>query len=331
MSINNRLINAGGGAPQPEGTGSLLWGSSNGFYISVDDGLTWTQDGIVGLPNNNNFVTRSTDWNGTVFCTSVGGTNESFIYTSPDGYNWTQTATIARQDDSGMAVDPVTRAFIYAAGIYASGYGIFESLDNGVTWTPKGSGGAYYTFSKVAQRNGYGVASGRTGNWLRTAQANNYGNQTTYTYYNSSVYYQNNSWVANRYGGYDGVARTTGTSPGRFLTWPQVQSAANYVHGAYNIFGNGVSEMVTTWYTGQNSGQYNFITSTDNGASWSKTTVAVPLIPYEYHNGKFIVRWDSGATQRIYSWTPATGLVFIANAPVNFRIMASNKRAFSAN
>jgi hypothetical protein len=297
--LNKRLINTGGGGNQPEGTGIMLMQLNGTMNISIDDGVTWTQN-AVGLPSS--YSGGLIAWNGTNFAffqQGVSGSKLGYVWVSPDGYNWTQTATLPYEDGGSMSVDKGNYNFVLGVNNYnAGGPAVYESADNGYTWTKIGSSGiGPDTAGFAAQYNGYGAIGGRTENWLRTSSAGNYiysgGSQSS----GAPTLWQNGRWFSAWVKQYppQGAQVSTSSTPGRHTTWPfvtisgQPSTYRGYMNSHTLFQGDGVSKVIGNW-KGFSASDPSYIYYTDNNGDsfqvW-KSSGGDVMYPRGYHNGYF--------------------------------------------
>lgn len=93
-------------------------------YKSTDDGDTWIRCRNAGLPAGLSFIKSLVASGNHV----VAGTDEGIYYSSNDGENWFPTNVLNLSVPSLAA----SGGFVYAA--VPSGFGVYRSSDNGVTW-----------------------------------------------------------------------------------------------------------------------------------------------------------------------------------------------------
>lgn len=98
------------------------WG--NGIFVSTDNGESWTQSGIPGTHVRGLAVNSSNE---------VYATGDFSEVWKLNGSNWEQVGMIAEYPTEpwGLAIDPGNSSHLYAA----TRYGLFESTDEGVSWT----------------------------------------------------------------------------------------------------------------------------------------------------------------------------------------------------
>lgn len=282
MAFGNRLINVGG-LPQPEGTGALVSTSDVGMVISVDDGLTWTQDGIVHtFPQNPSYVS----WTGSTFVCNAGNT----LHYSPDGYNWTQTITVSGPNVAGITSNGSTTL----VGNFTSGTFMYmhKSTDGGVTWT-----------SVFGGNNNVGVNSMQPGGISNTGYsvwgANIPGsvtspspNTTWGKNYNSSGsncaigWSPSGVWIAtsSRDGGF---RYSTSATPGYTSGWSSVGGIANPLAAYFDKIVSNVNGQTVLFRTTAANKVYR---STNGGTAFSPVSyfTSFPSSQFAFHNGKFI-------------------------------------------
>ena len=107
-----------------------LWaGAEDGIYRSTDSGVTWTP--VHASSSSVLSVFRSAVANRT-----FAGTRGELLASNADGSSWTAVhGGLPDTDWFSFAEDPAGGA-IYAGGLA----GVYESFDDGATWTPAASG-----------------------------------------------------------------------------------------------------------------------------------------------------------------------------------------------
>ena len=286
MSINNRLINTGGLPPQPPGTGALVSTSDVGLVISVDDGLTWSQEGIVS-----NFATNPQEvvWTGSAFVACA----DNKIHHSVDGYNWTE---VYSQNGSIYVALASNGSITYAASAYNDGYSQFlyinKSTDGGLTWTQKysnniginggGRGGGISPsgYCHFGFNNGQAYSSNGGETWTAGTTSNG---RTPF------FGWSNNFWTgySRREGG---IYYSTSATPGTVNNWSLLGGYGSpLTTSGDRIVGNG-STITLFRLTGTGLVQR----STGSASSWSAVShfTSYPSSQFVYHNGKFIVYYN---------------------------------------
>lgn len=149
--------------------------TDNGFYKSVDDGVSWTRilEQIFSLaiaPNNNQIIfaatntglKKSTDGGLTWVLSSNGllnvfiyaleidrtnsqviyaGTNKGVFKSSNGGSNWISASNgIPISSFKVLVIDPTNSQIIYAGADSGDGGGLYKSTDSGNSWTVASSG-----------------------------------------------------------------------------------------------------------------------------------------------------------------------------------------------
>lgn len=297
--FNSKMIGANSaGAPQPPGTGALLITGANGMYISVDDGLTWSNNAFTGIDPTNGF-NKEVVWNGSAFVAFQTGGK---LFTSPDGYNWTETYSNGSYPDIlGMSVDQVSGEIIAIPYKYNVSYVMLRSLDNGNTWTVQGgpwSSSSYGAYVQgVAVHNGYAVVSGRTGNWRRSGVNNSWGWTNTSLGTQGYPVYNNGVWSCVEGADYTKIFSSTSATPGYIKDWTQSGGSGLYLQGVNKTAIDGVDKNV---FYAQVSGKFRLYLSYDKGlnfsvAGWNTSTYSA----VGYHNGKFYFNRDN----ELWTWT----------------------------
>ena len=317
MSINNRLINTGGLPPQPPGTGALVSTSDVGLVISVDDGLTWSQDAII-----HNFATNPQEvvWTGNSF---VACANNK-IHRSVDGYNWTEVYT---QGGSFYVALASNGSITYAASGYDDGASkvlkIYKSTDGGLTWTQKHS-------------SNNGINGGGRGGGISPSGYCHFGynNGQAYSSDGGETWTSGNTsngrtpffgWSNNFWAGYSrregGLYYSTSATPGTVNNWSLDPGYGSpLTTSGDRIVGNGGS--ITLWRTSAAGSVYR---SSGSASSWQNVSFfsSQPTSQFVYHNGYFmvyyngnIIRSSNGSTGWTTVSTP-TGYTFYRMASIS--------------
>lgn len=310
-----------GGVPQPPGTGAFLTTGANGMYISVDDGLTWSNDAFTGIDPTNGFD-LDVIWTGSTFVTFQRG---GYIWTSPDGYNWTNTAYYPDYDAIlGMSYDPVNNETLLAPYKYNVGYAFIRSFDNGDTWSTQASwsSSSYGQYIQgVANYNGYAVVSGRTGQWRRSGLNNNWNWTSTSLGVEAYPIYNNGTWSAVENKDYLKYYHTTLAPPSYISTWTQVNGGGSLMTEVTKPAKNDIDTNVFTAVI--NSSRRLYI-SYDKGVNWTVGSFSLGnYTSVGYHNGKFYYTRNG----ELWAWAiPPFG----TNAKVsNLSIQTSNFASMS--
>lgn len=310
--FNSKMIGANSaGAAQPPGTGALLYTSgasdgTGGLWISVDDGVTWSQNAFTGID-----ATDNTKWNnlirwfGSYFVMRESGTRN--FYSSPDGYNWSYAFTITPPYLNGPGVDINATSFVDFYADQATGYGyltcffhnqyysnetrmyIYKTTDNGASFSLnsnyKYNGTTAYPMGSSVW-NGYFYIGNRSGSFV----SNDGGSTWTY-YYDSTIRAVNpKPWAQD--GTFSTLGprfetgyATTSTQPiPNYSTWTRVTGI--YTPGTstfYFLKGDGISKV--SGVCGDNSA---FLYSNNDGQSYSLMQYLSKGQNVGYHNGYFI-------------------------------------------
>lgn len=200
--FNSKMIgtNSAGGN-QPEGTGAMVVTCSSsvvgegGLWISVDDGVTWSQDAFTGIddPTDNAAWGNWVKWMGSYF--ALRNNTTKAIYISPDGYNWTESFTPAGDSINSMALDQVTGDAFISSYIWRGNNYLYRSTDGGATWSgwDVTDVSLYNNFDDMKVYNGKWMASQRFGH----AWSNDNGQSWTFRNsmgYNQKFIAQNGRW-----------------------------------------------------------------------------------------------------------------------------------------
>ena len=138
--------------------GMNYYDSQGGIFRSEDGGNTWTN--IFELPANIYEIVKLN--NGRILAASYGQ-----IYFSDDnGVNWNSTSSgLVQATISDIALNPENEIFITTLG-----YGIYKSVDNGLTWITKM--GAGWDFSCLKISSDGKIYAATQGNWLYESDDN---------------------------------------------------------------------------------------------------------------------------------------------------------------
>ena len=138
--------------------GMNYYDSQGGIFRSEDGGNTWTN--IFELPANIYEIVKLN--NGRILAASYGQ-----IYFSDDnGVNWNSTSSgLVQATISDIALNQENEIFITTLG-----YGIYKSVDNGLTWITKM--GAGWDFSCLKISSDGKIYAATQGNWLYESDDN---------------------------------------------------------------------------------------------------------------------------------------------------------------
>ena len=138
--------------------GMNYYDSQGGIFRSEDGGNTWTN--IFELPANIYEIVKLN--NGRILAASYGQ-----IYFSDDnGVNWNSTSSgLVQATISDIALNQENEIFITTLG-----YGIYKSIDNGLTWITKM--GAGWDFSCLKISSDGKIYAATQGNWLYESDDN---------------------------------------------------------------------------------------------------------------------------------------------------------------
>jgi hypothetical protein len=161
----------------PNGAGGSLWSSN--------DGATWTQRSTAHAFNK-------VKWLGGQFIAAASsGTTAGYIYTSPDGINWTLQYSIANAPMTDIAYSGST----YVASATGTTNKLFTSPD-GVTWTPRMTSALA---QMVAVEYGNGVFMAIEYSSGPGSQVSSDGVTWTSAGINTSVFYSSLDWDTDRF------------------------------------------------------------------------------------------------------------------------------------
>ena len=318
MSINNRLINAGGTAPQPEGTGAMLFTTDTGLHISVDDGASFSQNAFTGID-----ATDGSKWNTHVkwmngyFVMRESGTMN--IWHSLDGYNWTFLFTPAGSGMTNFAYDQATGYGYFMTRASQNLY-TYRTIDNGASFQYIGGHYDVYNYDIVwlAFYNGQGQLTRYSGNgW-----SNNGG--VAWTLRNedqgseSKIHVQNGVWcTSNLY--YYNTGNSNAATTARMSFWT---SYSKSTYGLANLgqdsaySGNGNTTVTTTYRDRYSPFQKQFIYTLNNGSSWNVWKTIDNESPQCFHNSYWFFQ-DSGSVYKTNNFSSQTLLASISWANIN--------------
>jgi hypothetical protein len=310
--FNSKMIganSAGGG--QPAGTGAMVVTCSSsvvgegGLWISVDDGVTWSQDAFTGIddPTDNAAWGNWVKWMGSYF--ALRNNTTKAIYISPDGYNWTASFTPAGDSINAMALDQVTGDAFVSSYVWRGNNYLYRSTDGGATWSLWDTqllGESYNNFDDMKVYNGKWMASQRFGH----AWSNNNGQTWSFRNslgYNNKFIAQNGRWNNFAIGnaGSDKRGATTGvtSSVGQIESWTIWQHSTygftTNIYAAYiaSPTGDGQNKILQYARTAFLSPDVVDIAySLNNGVTWAKwKTVSLDKNQNTlFHNGYFFYR-----------------------------------------
>ena len=150
---------------------NIFAGTNQGVYRSTNNGLTWGPMNS-GMPSVYNIITSFTKIGINIFAGTLLNSSYSHIYlTTNGGINWTSA-------DIGLPTPyPGTGSFVSSVGMKlfaGSTYGMYQSLDNGATWTTNNN-----SFGKIITLFTDGTnlyQGGKTGLYLSTDNGNSWKN-----------------------------------------------------------------------------------------------------------------------------------------------------------
>ena len=135
-------------ATDPANSNRIYAGTRTGLRVSDDGGLTWTNP-LTGSDRTKPCIDVAVDPNGHVFA-RLGAS----LYRSVDGNTYdkvTDFPTTGYRVE--IAISKSNPNYVYATAASASLFGIFQSLDNGLTWNSIAPGGG--TFQPFAAQGDY--------------------------------------------------------------------------------------------------------------------------------------------------------------------------------
>lgn len=309
--FNSKMIGANsGGAPQPPGTGALLYTSgasdgTGGLWISVDDGVTWSQNAFTGID-----ASDSTKWNtwikwfGSYFVMRENGTRN--FYSSPDGYNWSYAFTITPPYVNGPGVDINATVFRQMIVDSYNGNGYILATFNNQYYTNRNymhfykttDGGATFSLA-ISRNNGSATNQVNTmsvwnnyfaGNWRSGSMWSNDGGANWSTSYDSTlrtsnvIVYAQNGTFSTLGPRYETGYQTTSTVPLVVQSsWTRVGGIMSSMTSQNFLTGDGISKVA-----GQGASNLAFMYSTNNGQSYSLMQYLSKSQNVGYHNGYFI-------------------------------------------
>jgi len=297
------------GAPQPPGTGALLYTSgasdgTGGLWISVDDGVSWSQNAFTGIDATDNTKWNTwVKWFGSYFVMRENGTRN--FYSSPDGYNWSYAFTITPPYLGAPGVDINATVFpqMIVDSYNGNGYIIatfnnqyyvnrcfmhfYKTTDGGATFSLAFSNNRNASSNQLVSMSVYNDYF--MGNWGGGSLYSNDGGANWSAPYDSSirttnviVYAQNGTFstIGPRFEtGY----QTSSTIPLVSQTsWTRVGGIMTSMTSQNLPTGDGISKVATT---GNNLA---FMYSTNDGQSYSLMQYLSKNQNVGYHNGYFI-------------------------------------------
>ena len=138
--------------------GMNYYDSQGGIFRSEDGGNTWTN--IFELPANIYEIVKLN--NGRILAASYG----QFYFSDDNGVNWNSTSSgLVQATISDIALNQENEIFITTLG-----YGIYKSVDNGLTWITKM--GAGWDFSCLKISSDGKIYAATQGNWLYESDDN---------------------------------------------------------------------------------------------------------------------------------------------------------------
>ncbi|MFV2057110.1 MAG: hypothetical protein ACC707_11625 [Thiohalomonadales bacterium] len=120
----------------PQGSGTLYFGSSQGISKSVDGGVNWTTQNV-GLTST---AVTTLQFDPVIPNILYAGTKNNGVFRSVDkGLNWVSiNGDLNSLDISLLGIDPSSPGTIYA--VTKDGYKVSRSIDGGESWTRADSG-----------------------------------------------------------------------------------------------------------------------------------------------------------------------------------------------
>lgn len=255
--------------------GGLTTATTGGIYRSIDSGTTWT---LTSAPNNVNWTTMSSNFDGTYLAASVYGGS---IYISTDsGTTWTQQNNSVPTTSNWRAI-----AFNYTGSQLAA------ASDNGTIYIGTYSSSTWSWTSQLANigigtATWNGITSNYSGNQLAAVINNPIGT-------NSGLYigtYSNSSWTW--------TMQTSTEIPSNF-SWKKITS---------NSSGNQLIAVGNSLSTGVYIGIYSIYTSTWNWSRIRSSSGLAIIQPWST-----VCSDSTGAILAVSGGGNGTGMIYTSN------------------
>ncbi|MFT5645492.1 MAG: photosystem II stability/assembly factor-like uncharacterized protein [Aureispira sp.] len=265
---------------------------SNGRNYLVGSG-NWTLLGPTPVPNNG---TGQLNGSGRLNCITFHPTDPNTVYvgapaggiwkTTDNGVTWTQyIAGLTRLGVSSIVIDPTNTNIIYIAtgdrdGGDVPGYGVWRSIDGGLTWAAHNTGMGSRTINELVMdpnNSNIMIASSNNGRIYRTTDAGlNWAASASLGVNPKDIaYHPTNSSIAYA----SGTEFHKSTDGG--VTWNEITNGVP--NGAQRI-ALAVSPDEPTWVyllAGDGNGLVGIYRSTNSGASFTTRTTTPNILGYE--------------------------------------------------
>ncbi|MCC7142703.1 MAG: T9SS type A sorting domain-containing protein [Candidatus Eisenbacteria bacterium] len=108
-----------------------------GFYVSTDDGATWTftSEEVAAPLNQNRFALTNADPNTIYWCINNTGTTMRIMKSTDGGFGWTQVFTGSHYNNQGWYNFTVDVAQTNTTTVYSGGVEFYRSTNSGATFS----------------------------------------------------------------------------------------------------------------------------------------------------------------------------------------------------
>jgi photosystem II stability/assembly factor-like uncharacterized protein len=119
-------------AINPQSSSTVYAGAADGFYRSLDAGVTWSLSSTGLVFGSSIPYVHSIVFDPVTNSTMYLGSSLGIFYSTNSGATWARNTGLLNYDINVLAIDPQDPATFYAATIY----GVYRSTNHGGLWTP---------------------------------------------------------------------------------------------------------------------------------------------------------------------------------------------------